>query len=112
MELFQYQDLWLGYIGALVVLGVSGYLIIKPIPIRWVKWNLVVGIMVFFAAPIQVDDNWMVPSALYFVFEHFFVGNPEAIDIFYQLIQHVVVALVATSLMLFSIKMITHNSRN
>lgn len=106
MELFQYQNLWFGYIGALVVLGISGYLIIKPIPVIWIRWNLLVAIMVFLAAPIQIEDHWMVPSALYFIFEHFFVGNPLAIEVLYQLLQHVGVAIIATSLMILSIRLI------
>lgn len=103
MELFNYQSLWVAYILALSVLGVSGYLIIQPIPYRWIKWNLLVAIMVFLVAPIQTHENWMIPGAIYFLFEHYFIGNADAVEILYQLFQHVAVAVFATSMILFGL---------
>ena len=109
MELFNYQDLWIAYIIALCVLGISGYMIIKPIPYRWIKWNLLVAIIVFLASPIQTQEHWMIPSALYILFEYFFIGNETVIDKLYELLQHVAVACVVTSLMLLSIHLMSNN---
>lgn len=107
MEFFEYDNLWIAYITALGVLGLSGYMIIKPIPYRWIKWNLVVAIIVFLASPIQTEEQWMIPSALYFLFEYFFVGNLNAIEVLHKLLQHVVVACIVTSLMLTSIHLMS-----
>jgi|GEM_PF-1319332 len=103
MALFEYQTLWIGYIVALAIMGISGYFLIKPIPWGWLRWNLLVAIMVFFAAPIQMSNDWMVPSALYFLFEYFFIQNEQAISVLVQLGQHVMIALIVTSLMLYGI---------
>ena len=87
MPIFEYQNLWYAYIAALAVLGICGFFILKPIPFRWIKWNILVAVIVFLGAPLQMSDHWMTPSSIYFLFEYFFVGNTEAIQVLHQLLQ-------------------------
>ena len=105
MAFFEYQTLWIVYISALAILGLSGYLIIKPIPYRWIKWNVLVAVMVFLAAPIQTNENWMIPSILYFLFEYYFIKNTESIQVLHQLLMHVGIGIAATSCMLVGINL-------
>ena len=103
MPIFEYQNLWYAYIAALAVLGICGFFILKPIPFRWIKWNLLVAVIVFLGAPLQMSEHWMTPSSIYFLFEYFFVGNTEAIQVLHQLLMHVAIAVISTSCIIFGL---------
>jgi len=106
MDLFTYKDLWVFYLIGLALAGVSLYFVLRLLPWRWFRWNLLAASVVFLAAPIEVkNDDWMVPGAIYFVYEQFFVHSSNSTAVLWQLLQHVAIAMTVTTLLWFGLRM-------
>ena len=103
-----YDTLWTIYLTAVAVLGLSGYLILRSLPLIWLRWVLLVSLMIFLVSPVKVNsDGWMVPGALYWLFERFFIQNPQADSVFSPILMNLAVGIIVTTLLWFGARLLT-----